>query len=514
MRLNILYLAAGMALSLMTAAPAGAQTASAGAAPAPTSLVCASKPGERQACVADTSNGVSLTASLGTVACERSRTWDYDAAEIWVSDGCVGVFAITPAARDSYGPQGFRLADAGMGDVNLKLFSYVRHLNQEGLDNSYTDSFGTERAIDARQDVHLQKVNIQFLGWIANRQLRYMAYVWTTNTSQGLGAQVVVGGYLQYAFNKHVSVGGGIGALPGTRTLEGNFPFWLPVDNRLIAEEFFRPSYSQGIWVKGTVVDRLEYQAMLANNLSQLGVDAGQLDSGLDALSTSLVWMPTTGEFGRGFGDFEPHKDVATRLGIHFTRSDENRQSQPNTEAIENSQIRLSDGNVIFTPGLFGPGIAITDARYQMVAADAAVKYAGFSALRRSASPPWRVNSTGGGWRISAAPRWQPFRSPPSVTAASRSRRRPWRSRRPLRSISPALKFSASTATPGTSAADSTTTRSRMRSCAGTWSICISATHRSGRCRCRRWSAPTGRSSTAASWSTSEGSRPHGDVAR
>ena len=85
-------------------------------------------------------------------------------------------------------------------------------------------------------------MNIQFLGWIASRKLRYLAYVWTANTSQGLGAQVVVGGNLQYAFNEHVTVGGSIFALPGTRTLEGNFPFWLPLDNRLIAEEFFRPS--------------------------------------------------------------------------------------------------------------------------------------------------------------------------------------------------------------------------------------------------------------------------------
>ncbi len=40
---------------------------------------------------------------------------------------------------------------------------------------------------------------------------------------------------------------------------------------------------------------------MLGNNLSQLGVDAGQLDSGLDAVSASLVWQPV-GDYGRSFG--------------------------------------------------------------------------------------------------------------------------------------------------------------------------------------------------------------------
>jgi len=275
-------------------------------------------------------------------------------------------------------PAGFNLVNTDQGDLNFKLMTYVRYLNQRALDATFTDSFGTVKNIDAREDVQLQKVNVQFNGWIVSRQLRYLAYVWTSNTSQGLGAQVVVGGNIQYTFNPRLTVGGGINALPSTRTLEGNFPFWLPLDNRLIAEEFFRASYTQGVWARGRL-GGVEYAAMIGNNLSQLGVDAGQLQPGLDTVAAQLAWMPTTGEFGRGFGDYDAHERLATRFGVHVTRSDENRQSQPDTEGIENSQIRTSDGNVIFTPGLFGDGISITDAQYQMVAADAGFKYRGLS---------------------------------------------------------------------------------------------------------------------------------------
>lgn len=276
-------------------------------------------------------------------------------------------------------PAGFKLADTSQGDLNFKLMTYVRYLNQQGLDETFTDAFGNVKTIRRRQDLQLQKVNVQFNGWIASRQLRYLAYVWTANTSQGLGAQVVVGGHLQYTFNPHVTLGGGINSLPTSRTLDGNFPNWLPLDNRLIAEEFFRGSYTQAIWAKGRIVKGLDYFAMLGNNLSQLGVDAGQLDAGIDTLAMMVAWMPTTGEFGRGFGDYESHAKVATRVGIHFTRSDENRQSQPDTEGIENSQIRTSDGNVIFNIGLFGPGIAITDALYEMTAVDAGIKHRGLA---------------------------------------------------------------------------------------------------------------------------------------
>jgi hypothetical protein len=181
--------------------------------------------------------------------------------------------------------------------------------------------------------------------------------------------------------NRHVTLGGGIGALPGTRTTEGTFPFWLTLDNRMIADEFFRPSYTMGIWASGRVVDRVEYMAMLGNNLSQFGVDAGQLDDELSTFSAVVQWFPTTGEFGKrgGYGDFDRHNVVATRLGTHFTISDEDRQGQPNTEGFENVQIRLSDGSVIFQPGLFGSGILVDGATYHMFSLDGGAKWRGLA---------------------------------------------------------------------------------------------------------------------------------------
>jgi hypothetical protein len=94
-----------------------------------------------------------------------------------------------------------------------------------------------------------------------------------------------------------------------------------------------------------------------------------------------LNWLPTTHEFGPlgAFGDFEQHEEIATRLGVHFTHSTEDRQQQPGTDSIENTQIRLSDGNVIFTPFLFGPGVIVEKVRYQMASLDAGIKYRGYS---------------------------------------------------------------------------------------------------------------------------------------
>jgi hypothetical protein len=150
------------------------------------------------------------------------------------------------------------------------------------------------------------------------------------------------------------------------------------VDTRLITDEFFRPSYTSGIWASGNITKTLQYQAMVGNNLSTLGVSAAQLDNKFNTVSSVLIWQPT-GEFGLGFGDFEDHQKLATRFGGHYTTSTETTQEQPNSESIENTQIRLSDGSVIFTPNLFGPGIAVNTLRYQMVSFDGGFKYRGWA---------------------------------------------------------------------------------------------------------------------------------------
>jgi hypothetical protein len=274
---------------------------------------------------------------------------------------------------------GFRIADTEYGVANLSIYTYARYLNQKNLEPTYTNAFGVTSDLQQRQDFQLNKLQIKFIGWMMNPKFTYFLYAWTSNASMGLPAQVVLAGNVSYNFNKYLTIMSGIASLPGTRSVEGNFPFWLSVDSRLIADEFFRPSYSSGVRASGTLLKGLTYQTMWANNLSTLGVSAAQLPNFFQTSATALVWMPTTGEFGAGFGDFEDHQHVATRLAGHFTYSKEDAQEQPNTETFENTQLRLSDGSLLFSPNLFGPGIDINDAVYKMASIDFGVKYHGLA---------------------------------------------------------------------------------------------------------------------------------------
>jgi hypothetical protein len=235
--------------------------------------------------------------------------------------------------------------------------------------------------VQRREDVQLNKFFLPFSGWFLDPSFRYYLYVWSSNPSQGDPAQVVGAGNLSYTFARQLTLGAGITSLPSVRSTEGQFPYWLGVDDRLIADEFFRGSYTSGVWIKGELATKLKYMAMLGNNLSTLGVSASQLDATLDTTSLMLAWMPTTGEFGylSTFGDYDHHENVATRLGVHWTRSTEDKQAQPGTDSIENSQIRLTDGSVVFTPDLFGAGITVDQVDYEMSSLDAGIKYRGLS---------------------------------------------------------------------------------------------------------------------------------------
>ena len=355
-------------------------------------VTCSSKPGERRHCPADTSAGVLLSKSSGEAPCLLGKTWGYDDTGVWVSDGCSAEFIVGQAPEGAtttltkkapaYVPNaGFLLFEGEKGEMYVRLFSYARYLNQEGLDPDYTDFFGNVKTVQQREDFQLNKFFLPFSGWFMDPRFRYYLYVWSSNPSQGDPAQVVGAGNLSWVFNRHVTFGAGITSLPAVRSTEGQFPYWLTVDNRLTADEFFRGSYTTGVWIKGELHTKVKYMAMLANNLSTLGVSASQIDNNLETTSYMIQWLPTTGEFGLygTFGDFDYHEKVATRLGAHYTHSREEKQSQPGTDGIENSQIRLTDGSVIFTQFLFGPAITVERVTYDMTSLDAGIKYKGMS---------------------------------------------------------------------------------------------------------------------------------------
>jgi hypothetical protein len=146
-----------------------------------------------------------------------------------------------------------------------------------------------------------------------------------------------------------------------------------------MGEEFLRGGFSSSFWITGMPRKGLFYTASVNNNLSQLGVTASN-DTRDMALSASVWWQPTTGEFGprNGFGDLEHHDKLATQFGVSGATSHESRYAAlvdpPNA-----TQIRLSDGVFPFEADALANGVTVNRLEYQVVSVDAGAKYRGFS---------------------------------------------------------------------------------------------------------------------------------------
>ncbi|MFC5270354.1 hypothetical protein [Adhaeribacter terreus] len=291
-----------------------------------------------------------------------------------------------PAESDSTGnPEehvpgiGFRVVTKKDGTLNFATYLSSRYLNQQGMESSFTDSFGRNFRLQKRNDLQFQKVMLYFKGWLFNPDFRYLLYTWTSNANMGQVAQVVVAGNIQYKVKNYLDLGIGVGGLPTNRTMFGQWPHWYRHDARPMADEFFRGSFTTGIWAQGRIHKNIFYKTMLGNNLSQLGIDGGQLDDGFDTWSSALLWKGVNYGPVASYGDLEHHENLSGMLSVAYTRSDETRQSQPGTEAPENTQIRLSDGTGIFSFNAFNDSSQVLEARYQMASVSAGLKYKGFS---------------------------------------------------------------------------------------------------------------------------------------
>ncbi len=384
-----------------------------------TSVTCTSSPGTREHCAANTSAGILLKQSVGAGSCLLGKTWGYDDAGVWVLDGCGAEFIVTAPAEgipvagtgsphslevtttpvvahvlsepvvapddtleaatpsnETWGyldpGKGFLLGKSDLGELSLSGYALVRYLNQNDDDGEFTDHQGNVRPVDGREDIYAHRALVWLNGWLGDPKLRYTLAWWTVTATD----QDALFGNIGYQFDKSFNLYAGIFGNPGSRSMQGSHPYWLGND-RVMADEFFRPFFTQGVFANGNIGPGLWYSASMGNSSSTLGNTALQLDREF-TYGGSVWWMPTTKEFGpRGaYGDWEYHEELATRFGISAVYSPEERYTGIDS-APGNTALRLADSVNLFETGALAPGVTVTDADYRILSLDAGMKYKG-----------------------------------------------------------------------------------------------------------------------------------------
>lgn len=289
-------------------------------------------------------------------------------------DPSATVYPNTSAGEFTPG-KGFKLVKNQFASLNFSAYMMARYITQTPATDTWYDHLGNAHAFKGRNDIYWHRVMLWFTGHLGTPKLNYMATVWTVFTTQ----QTLVYGNINYTFNKHFRAAIGIGPNLCIRSLQGPFPFFTSTD-RTMVEDALRGGFTNGFTLSGEVVPKLNYSLFLGNNLSQLGIKAGQLTRNMSK-GVNLVWMPTTGEFGPrgGNGDFEEHTKLSTRFGANYCHSRENRFNNIDTPSPDNTQVRMSDGMLFFETGALAPGVTVEEADYDMFAVDLGFKYRGLA---------------------------------------------------------------------------------------------------------------------------------------
>lgn len=269
---------------------------------------------------------------------------------------------------------GFEVAKTKFGTLNISGYMLFRYINQMPPSQIYYDHLGNEHTTDGRNDLLWHRVQAFLSGWIYDPKLRYNITFWTVNATN----QVAIAGNMSYRFAKYFNLSAGINSLGGTRSLQGSHPYWLGSD-RVMADEYFRTGFTSTIWASGEPIKNLHYFVTVGQNLSELGIAAGQFNRSL-GYGASIHWLPTTNEFGpRGaYGDYEDHETIATRFGGSFAHHREDRYNNLAQSSPDNTSIRLSDAQLLFQGGALAPGVTVEEADFTLYSIDAGLKYKGF----------------------------------------------------------------------------------------------------------------------------------------
>jgi len=262
--------------------------------------------------------------------------------------------------------------------LKFNVNTQLRFLNTTSSDDTFTDHLGVVRDVHKRNDITVNRTMFILGGYVFNKKLQYSFTVWTSAGA----ASIVVAGNIGWRFNKALTITGGYTGVPGSRSLVATFPFFQTID-RSMADNFFRPGFTQGVWASGEPAKGLNYLVFVGNGLNTLNISANKIDPHL-VLSGSVWWEPLgaysePGKSRQMYDDYFASSNARIRIGTSVTRSREDRFSDTEQSSPDNTSIYNSDGVLAFSTGAFAPGMTLQKATYRMWAIDGGLKKSGFS---------------------------------------------------------------------------------------------------------------------------------------
>jgi hypothetical protein len=254
------------------------------------------------------------------------------------------------------------------GWVQLRHHTFSRNVE------TWTDSAGVVRPVEPRNAFEIERGRLVLSGFAADPRLTY--FLQLDGDTDGAHAvdffdywwawQVSDSFRIQFGKRKVTAVRQWILGARDTRLVD-----------RPLANDFFRPGRTVGIFGTGSIGKAVHYEIMAGNGYNGGNIPESQSDTRFVFSATG--YMDPFGDFGGPLADLESTDQLLLRLGHSFAYSPQEGSELGNPRG-EADFLWLADGTRLTDTGVLGPGLTASDFDLYLYGLDAAFKYRGWSA--------------------------------------------------------------------------------------------------------------------------------------
>ena len=254
------------------------------------------------------------------------------------------------------------------GWIQFRYHGFARNVD------SWTDNAGVTRAIRNRSSFDIERARLSFKGTALDPRLTY--FLQLDGDSDGRHAVDFFDFWWSWKFSDRFNIQFGKRKVSASRQ-------WLlgarrtRFIDRPVANDFFRPDRTIGVWVRGKCGETGSYEAMIGNGYRTSNLPNLVTDDQL-TFAFSQHFDPN-GDFGGQLVDFDYTCDAPLiRFGHSFVYS-------PTTSEVlgvpfsETDFIRLSDGTRLGQVGALSPGVTVSGVDIFYYGVDLAAKWRGWS---------------------------------------------------------------------------------------------------------------------------------------
>ena len=239
--------------------------------------------------------------------------------------------------------------------------------------DSWTDNAGVTRPVRNRNAFDIERARIYFLGWAHDKRLRF--FLQLDGDTDGRHTVDFFDYWWSWDFSDRFRVQIGKRKVAASRQ-------WLlgarrtRLIDRPLANDFFRPDRTVGIFAIGRTGETGHYEVMVGNGYRTSNIPNSETDDRFTFAATQ--YFDPFGKFGSQLVDYDNSSSPLVRFGHSFVYSPQDSDSLGNP-LPETDFIRTTDGTRLNQTGALAPGVTVSDFDLYLYGADVAVKNRGWS---------------------------------------------------------------------------------------------------------------------------------------